>query len=100
LETYTHRVYNDCNIVICYMDSMGTISDMKIIRHSKLPITIESSDRLDYEMLHAIQLNLMYDEKDSREDNQGCWNAWVDEDGNWFNPYKPNKNQMELFNEE
>ena len=82
------------------MDSMGTISDMKIIRHSKLPITIESSDRLDYEMLHAIQLNLMYDEKDSREDNQGCWNACVDEDGNWFNPYKPNKNQMELFNEE
>ena len=70
---------------------------MKKIRHSKLPITIESSDTLDYEMLHAIQLNLMYDEKDSREENQGCWSAWVDEDGNWLNPYKPNPNQLELF---
>ena len=36
----------------------------------------------------------------ARVENQGCWNAWVGEDGNWFNPYKPNKNQMELFNEE
>ena len=34
---------------------------MKKIRHSKLPITLESTDRLDYDMLHAIQLNLMYD---------------------------------------
>ena len=70
---------------------------MKKIRHSKLPITLSSADTLDYEMLHAIQLNLMYDENDSREDNQGCWNAWGDEDGNWFNPYKPNPNQLELF---
>ena len=42
---------------------------MKTIRHSKLPITLSSADTLDYEMLHAIQLNLMYDENDSREDN-------------------------------
>ena len=70
---------------------------MKKIRHSKLPITLSSADTLDYEMLHAIQLNLMYDENDSREDNQGCWSAWVDEDGNWSNPYKPNPNQLELF---
>lgn len=51
-------------------------------------------------MLHTIQLNLMYDENDSRKENQGCWNAWVDEDGNWFNPYEPDKNQLELFEEE
>ena len=70
---------------------------MKKIRHSKLPITLECSDRLDYDMLHAIQLNLMYDENDTREENQGCWNAWIDEYGNWFNPYKPNPNQLELF---
>ena len=67
---------------------------MKKIRHSKLPITLESTDPLDYDMLYTIQLNLMYDEQDSRESNQGCW---VDEYGNWFNPYKPNPNQLELF---
>ena len=72
---------------------------MKKIRHSKLPITLECSDILDYDMLYTIQLNLMYDENDSRKGNQGCWNAWVDEYGNWFNPYKPDKNQLELFNE-
>ena len=75
----------------------GHAIKMKKIRHSKLPIILESLDTLDYEMLHTIQLNLMYDENDSREDNQGCWNAWVDEYGNWFNPYKPNPNQLELF---
>ncbi len=62
---------------------------MKKIRHSKLPITLESSDRLDYDMLKAISLNMEYD----------MWNAWIDEYGNWFNPYKPNRNQLELFNE-
>ena len=72
---------------------------MKKIRHSKLPITLECSDSLDYDMLYTIQLNLMYDEQDSREENQGCWNAWVDEYGNWFNPYKPNPKQLEIFNE-
>ena len=25
------------------------------------------------------------------------WDRWVDEDGNWFNPYFKNPNQMELF---
>jgi len=70
---------------------------MKKIRHSKLPITLESTDPLDYDMLYTIQLNLMYDEEDSRESNQGCWSSWVDEYGNWFNPYKPNPNQLELF---
>ena len=75
----------------------GFTNKMKKIRHSKLPITLECSDILDYDMLHAIQLNLMYDEKDSRNKNQGGWSTWVDEDGNWFNPYKPNPNQLELF---
>ena len=72
---------------------------IKTIRHSKLAITLSSSDTLDYEMLHAIQLNLMYDENDTRESNQGMWSAWVTEDGNWFNPFQPNPNQLELFNE-
>ena len=73
---------------------------MKKIKHSKLPITLESNDVLTSDMLHTIQLNLMYDENDSREENQGCWNAWIDEYGNWFNPYKPDENQLELFEEE
>ena len=63
---------------------------MKEIRHSKLPITIVSSDNLTTDLLKAISLNMEYD----------MWGAWVDEYGNWFNPYKPNRNQLELFNEE
>ena len=35
---------------------------MRIIRHSKLPIKLISEDRLTHDMLHAIQLNMMYDE--------------------------------------
>ena len=72
---------------------------MKKIRHSKLPITLECDDLLDYDMLYTIQLNLMYDEQDSRNKNQGCWSTWIDEYGNWFNPYKPSPSQMELFDE-
>ena len=73
--------------------------NIKKIRHSKLPITLESSDPLTYDMLYTIQLNMMYDEQDTREENQSCWLTWVDEYGNWFNPFKPNPNQMELFTE-
>ncbi len=40
-------------------------------------------------MLEAISLNMEYD----------MWSAWKDEYGNWFNPYKPNPNQLELFDE-
>ena len=69
------------------------------IRHSKLSITLESSDRLDHDMLNAIQLNLMYDEKDSKLNNLRGWEVWVDDDGNWFNPYPKNTKQMELFDE-
>ena len=72
---------------------------IKKIRHSKLPITLESSDPLTYDMLYTIQLNMMYDSEDSRHSNQSCWLTWVDEDGHWFNPFKPNPNQMELFEE-
>ncbi len=72
---------------------------MKKIRHSKLPITLESSDRLTSDMLYAIQLNLMYDEKQSKKENLSVWSLWVDEYGEWFNPYKPNPNQLELFGE-
>jgi len=68
---------------------------MKKIRHSKLPITLESGDNLTHDMLETIQLNLMYDEKN--KDNNSGWESWVDEYGEWFNPYKPNPNQLELF---
>jgi len=63
---------------------------MKIIRHSRLPITLESSDRLTTDMLKAITLDFEW----------YGWDRWVDEYGNWFNPYKSNKNQLELFEEE
>jgi hypothetical protein len=71
---------------------------MKKIKHSKLPITLESADRLTPDLLHAIQLNLMYDER--RKDNQSGWESWKDEYGDWFSPYKPNPNQLELFTED
>ena len=58
---------------------------MKKIRHSKLPITLESSDRLTPDMLKAIEINISLG-----------WDKWVDEYGNWFNPYKSNKSQLEL----
>tara|TARA_B100000287_G_scaffold409442_1_gene436802 strand:+ start:467 stop:652 length:186 start_codon:yes stop_codon:yes gene_type:complete len=60
---------------------------MRKIRHGKLPITLESSDELDFEMLKTISLNMEYT----------GWEYWVDEYGEWFNPYKPNPNQLELF---
>ena len=73
---------------------------IKKIRHSKLPITLESSDPLTHDMLYTIQLNMMYDEKEKREENQSGWLLWVDEYGNWFNPFKPNPNQLTLFDME
>ena len=60
---------------------------MKEIRHSKLPITIVSSDNLTTDLLKAISLNMEYD----------MWDAWIDENDKWFNPFKPNPKQMELF---
>ena len=59
---------------------------MKKIRHSRLPITLVSSDRLTPDMLKAIEINISLG-----------WDKWIDEYGNWFEPNKPNKNQMELF---
>ena len=63
---------------------------MKKIRHTKLPITLDSSDNLTPNMLDAIIIQL----------NNTGWETWKDEYGEWFNPYKPNPNQLELFNEE
>ena len=60
---------------------------MKKIRHSKLPITLESSDHLDINMLQAIEIQL----------SAKGWEIWKDEYGEWFNPNKPNPNQLELF---
>ena len=57
---------------------------MKKIRHSKLPITLESSDSLTPEMLESISLQMEY---------KG-WSTWIDEYEGWFEPYKPNKNQI------
>ena len=37
-------------------------------------------------MLKAIEFNISLG-----------WDKWVDEYGNWFNPHKPNPNQLELY---
>ena len=73
---------------------------MKRIRHSKLPIVLESADDLTSDMLYTIQLNLMYDEQDSKRENLRGWELWVDEYGEWFTPYPKDKNQLELFDED
>ena len=62
---------------------------MKKIRHSRLPITLESSDNLTLDFLKAIEFNMQ----------STGWDLWVDEYGDGFKPRKQNKNQMELFNE-
>jgi len=62
---------------------------MKKIRHGKLPITLESSDRLTPDFLKAISIQMDYKN----------WEYWVDEYGEWFNPYYYNPNQLELFEE-
>ena len=73
---------------------------MKRIRHSKLPIVLESADDLTSDMLYTIQLNLMYDEQQSKRENLRGWELWVYEYGEWFNPYPKDKNQLELFGED
>ena len=60
---------------------------MKIIRHSRLPITLASSDKLTFDFLKAITLDF----------ERYGWDTGIDEYGNWFESNKPNKNQMELF---
>ena len=62
---------------------------MRTIRHSRLPITLASSDNLTPDFLKAIEFNM----------KSTSWDLWTDEYGNWFKPMKANKNQMELFNE-
>ena len=60
---------------------------MKRIRHSKLPITLECNDHLDINMLQAIAIFM----------NEYGWELWIDEYGNWFDPYYKDPNQLELF---
>ena len=60
---------------------------MKTIRHSRLPIILESSDSLRPHFLEAIILDF----------ERHGWDLWKDEYGEWFDPYKPNPNQLELF---
>ena len=62
---------------------------MKRIRHSKLPIVLECNDHLDINMLQAIGIFM----------NEYGWELWVDEYGNWFDPYYKDVNQLELFDE-
>ena len=62
---------------------------MKKIRHSKLPIILECSDELDINMLQAIDVQM----------TTYGWNMWIDEYGNWFDPYYKDSNQLELFDE-
>ena len=61
---------------------------MKKIRHSRLPITLESSDNLTLDFLKSIEFNM----------KSTGWDLWIDEYGNWFRPMKLNLNQLELFN--
>ena len=60
---------------------------MKTIRHSRLPITLASSDNLTLSFLKSIEFNM----------NSTGWDLWIDEYGDWFRPMKPNPNQLELF---
>jgi hypothetical protein len=62
---------------------------MKKIRHSRLPITLESSDKLTFDFLKAITLDF----------ERYGWDRWKDEYNNWFRPTKPNPKQLELFKE-
>ena len=57
------------------------------IRHIILQITLASSDKLTFDFLKAITLDF----------ERYGWDKWIDEYGHWFEPNKPNKNQMELF---
>ena len=52
----------------------GFTNKMKKIRHSKLPITLESSDHLNDNMLKAIEIQM----------TATGWERWIDEYGNWF----------------
>ena len=63
---------------------------MKKIRHSRLPITLESSDNLTPDFLKSIEFNM----------KSTGWDLWVDEYGGWFRPMKSNLRQLELFEEE
>ena len=62
-------------------------SYIKKIRHSKLPITLESDDHLTPYMLECIEIQMTV---------KG-WENWIDEYGNWFRPMKTNRNKLELF---
>ena len=62
---------------------------MKKIKHTKLPITLESSDKLDYDMLEAISLNMEYD----------MWSAWNYVWNNFFVALNE-KEKREVFSSE
>ena len=49
---------------------------MKKIRHSRLPITLESSDNFTPDYIKAIEFNM----------KSTGWDLWKDEYGNWFRP--------------
>ena len=63
---------------------------MKKLRHSKLPITIECTDTLNINMLQAIDVQM----------SAYGWDKWIDDYGNWFDPFYNNPNQLELFDEQ
>ncbi len=70
---------------------------MKKIRHSKLPITLISDDELTPDMLNTISINMTH--TPTKGNGTSPWELWVDEYGEFFSPYKKNKNQLELFEE-
>ena len=68
---------------------------MKKIKHSKLPITLVSDDELTPDMLDTISINMTH--TPTKGNGTSPWELWVDEYGEFFSPYKKNKNQLELF---
>ena len=68
---------------------------MRKIRHSRLPITLVSADELTPDMLDTISINMTY--TPTKGNGTSPWELWVDEYGEFFSPYKKNKNQLELF---
>jgi len=69
------------------VNNLKGIYGLKKIKHSKLPITLECTDTLDINMLEAIAIFM---------DEHG-WELWIDEYGNWFDPYYKDPSQLELF---
>ena len=73
---------------------------MKKLRHSKLPITLECADNLHINMLNAIHQHMIKPPYTGNpRTNTYGWDMWIDEYGNWFDPFYKDPNQLELFDD-